>query len=105
MKMENSVKCTKCGSNQITAQKKGYDVKRAAAGAVLVGGIGLIAGAIGSSDINITCLSCGHSWNPKTFQKEKQNIDQAAASVVVRDVNGWKKDWISEFKNGNLELA
>lgn len=103
--MENSVKCPKCGSNQITAQKKGYDVKKAAAGAILVGGIGLVAGAIGSSDINITCLSCGNAWSPKKLNEERKKVERAAAAVVVRDVNSWKKAWISEYKKGNLELA
>lgn len=99
------MKCPKCGSNQITAQKKGYDVKKAAAGVVLVGGIGLVAGAIGSSDINITCLSCGNAWNPKKLNEERQKIERVAAVIVVRDVSSWKKAWTSEYKKGNLELA
>lgn len=103
--MENSVKCPKCGSNQITAQKKGYDVKKAAAGVVLAGGIGLVAGAIGSSDINITCLSCGNAWNPKKLNEERQKIEQAAAAVVVKDVNSWKKAWISEYKKREFRIS
>lgn len=56
--------CPKCGSNQITANKKGFSGKKAAAGALLTGGIGLLAGTIGSNKVKITCLSCGHIFNP-----------------------------------------
>ena len=53
------VACPKCGSTQITAQKKGFSGGKAVAGAVLTGGVGLLAGLHGSSDIVITCLACG----------------------------------------------
>jgi hypothetical protein len=60
----NQVCCPKCGSNQITAQKKGFSGKKAVAGVVLTGGIGLLAGTIGSDKIKITCLNCGNQFNP-----------------------------------------
>ncbi|HRY32063.1 MAG TPA: hypothetical protein P5531_03745 [Bacteroidales bacterium] len=56
--------CPKCGSDQIVAQKKGFGVGKAAVGAILVGGIGLAAGAIGSKKIYLVCMSCGHRFNP-----------------------------------------
>lgn len=56
--------CPKCGSTQITANKKGFSGKKAVAGAVLTGGIGLLAGTIGSNKIKITCLSCGNQFQP-----------------------------------------
>jgi predicted RNA-binding Zn-ribbon protein involved in translation (DUF1610 family) len=61
--MTNEILCPKCGSNQITANKKGYSGKKAAAGVLLTGGVGLLAGTIGSHKI-ITCLACGHVFKP-----------------------------------------
>lgn len=62
--MSDEVRCPKCGSNQLTANKKGFSGGKAVAGAVLTGGIGLLAGTIGSNKINITCLSCGKQFMP-----------------------------------------
>lgn len=66
--MVNGVKCPKCGSKQITANKEGFSGKKALVGGLLTGGIGLLAGCIGSKKIKITCLNCGHNWEPS---KEK----------------------------------
>lgn len=66
--MEDQIKCPKCGSTQIHADKKGFSGKKAVAGAVLTGGIGLLAGTIGSNKINITCLKCGNVFRPGAVQ-------------------------------------
>ena len=58
----NEVKCPRCSSTQISANKKGYSVGKAAAGVVLTGGIGLVAGGIGAKKVQITCLKCGKQW-------------------------------------------
>ncbi len=60
----NEVKCPKCSSTQLTANKKGYSAGKALAGVVLTGGIGLLGGFIGSKKITITCLSCGNKFKP-----------------------------------------
>jgi predicted RNA-binding Zn-ribbon protein involved in translation (DUF1610 family) len=60
----NEVLCPKCGSNQITANKKGFSGGKALAGVVLTGGIGLLAGGIGRNKIQITCLNCGNQFKP-----------------------------------------
>jgi len=62
--MEDQVKCPKCGSTQISADKKGFSGVKAVAGAAVTGGIGLLAGTIGSNKVKITCLKCGHVFNP-----------------------------------------
>ena len=62
--MDDQVKCPKCGSTQISADKKGFSGTKAVAGAALTGGIGLLAGTIGSNKVKITCLKCGHVFNP-----------------------------------------
>lgn len=57
--------CPFCGSTQITANKKGFGVGKAAAGAILTGNIiGASAGMIGSNKIIITCLKCGKQFSP-----------------------------------------
>ena len=62
---EEPIRCPKCGSAQITANKKGFSAGKAVAGAVVAGGIGLAAGGIGSNKIICTCLKCGHQFKPK----------------------------------------
>jgi len=59
---EDVIKCPKCRSTQITAGKKGFSLGKAAAGGIATGGIGLLAGFIGSGKVRVTCLKCGHSW-------------------------------------------
>jgi len=61
---EPELKCPRCGSTYITANKKGFGVGKAIGGAILTGGIGLLAGFIGSGKVKITCLKCGRSWKP-----------------------------------------
>lgn len=57
--------CPKCGSTQVTANKKGFGAGKAAVGVLMTGGlIGLAAGGIGSKKVTITCLACGHQWKP-----------------------------------------
>lgn len=62
--MENQVKCPKCGSTQISADKKGFSGAKAVAGAVVAGPLGLVAGTHGSGQIKITCLNCGNQFKP-----------------------------------------
>lgn len=62
------IACPKCGSHDLHADKKGFSGKKAAAGAVLTGGIGLLAGTIGSNKIKITCLKCGNVFPPGQSQ-------------------------------------
>jgi len=47
------VVCPKCGFGQITGDKKGFSGGKAVAGALLTGGIGLLAGFHGSSKIKM----------------------------------------------------
>lgn len=54
--------CPKCGTDQLATGKKGFSVKKAVVGTVLLGPVGLAAGLIGSKKAQITCQKCGHKW-------------------------------------------
>jgi predicted nucleic-acid-binding Zn-ribbon protein len=84
------IKCPKCGSNQFVAGKKGFSGKKAVAGAVLTGGIGLLAGTIGSNKIKITCLNCGHVYQPGDSVKAES--DATAKKEQLKNVAEEDKD-------------
>lgn len=75
MSTSANVQCPRCASEQFTTQKKGFSGKKAAAGAILVGPIGALAGTIGSNKIEITCLNCGHTFKPGHGKKPVTNAD------------------------------
>ena len=58
------VHCPKCGSEQVAADNKGFGLGKAAAGLVLLGPLGLFGGLVGSKKIVVSCLACGHQWQP-----------------------------------------
>ena len=60
----NTIKCPKCSSAQLFFDKKGFSGKKAVVGAVLTGGIGFLAGTIGSNKVMASCLSCGNKFSP-----------------------------------------
>lgn len=55
-------KCPKCKSVNIHAEKNGYGLGKGLAGGLATGGVGLLAGFIGSNKLRFTCLDCGKSW-------------------------------------------
>jgi TM2 domain-containing membrane protein YozV len=56
--------CPKCHSTSLTANKKGFGVGKAAAGVLIAGPYGLLAGGIGSKKVTVTCLNCGNQFKP-----------------------------------------
>ncbi len=84
--------CPKCGSTQITANKKGYSAGKAITGAILTGGIGLIAGFHGSNKVTITCLACGNKF--KAGQGKK----------VYRECQITEKNDLSKHSTNSTEL-
>lgn len=56
------VHCPKCGTTQVSANKKGFGLGKAVGGLALVGPVGLLGGFVGSGKVRITCLKCGHGW-------------------------------------------
>jgi len=61
---DDTIKCPKCRSSQVTANNKGFGLGKAAVGGLLLGPVGLLGGLIGSKKVMITCLKCGHRWQP-----------------------------------------
>jgi ribosomal protein S27E len=100
--MSNEVKCPKCGSNQITAQKKGFSAGKAAAGAILTGGVGLLAGFHGSSDIDVSCLACGHHWNPKKLSEE---VNREELSKKLSEYKAWRNTFYDAYHNEKYDEA
>lgn len=76
---DDKLYCPKCGSSQLVANKKGFGAGKALAGAVITGGVGLLAGFIGSGKVKITCLKCGSKWKPgelRTTPLEKKEDNE-----------------------------
>lgn len=61
----SEARCPKCGSTSLSVSRKGFGYGKAAAGAVLAGPLGILAGGIGANGSVITCMNCGHKFNPK----------------------------------------
>lgn len=58
--MPGKTKCILCGSEQISANKRGWN---------------MLTGFIGSGNIVITCLNCGHRWKPQSYESQKTEAD------------------------------
>lgn len=85
--MNEKVVCPKCNSDQLTANQKGYSAGKGVAGAVLTGGIGLIAGFHGSKDIIVTCLACGNKF--KAGQGRVIKNEPTISSKYVESNTSW----------------
>jgi DNA-directed RNA polymerase subunit RPC12/RpoP len=88
-KKEELIQCYKCGSTELTAQKKGYSGGKALGGALLTGGIGLLAGTIGSKKINITCLKCGHKFKPGEDKKSMIKTKKAEEDFLKSPIGNF----------------
>jgi hypothetical protein len=100
--MPDSLHCPKCNSTQLTAQKHGFSAGKAAAGAILTGGIGLLAGLHGSSKIDLTCLACGHTWNPKKLAEHTQKED---FQNRVQERKTWERNFYRAYEKGEFAKA
>ena len=54
--------CPKCKSTSIITLKKGYDSGSGCCGAILLGPLGLLCGALESNQVHNVCQNCGHKW-------------------------------------------
>lgn len=59
--MEQKIVCPRCGSDQLSANKKGFSVGKAVGGLLIPGGV--LWGFHGSKKVMITCLACAKQFN------------------------------------------
>jgi len=64
---QNSIQCPRCGSNQVSANKKGWT---------------LTTGFIGSNAVLITCLKCGRQFKPGHDLQSQQAKLQLLAKAI-----------------------
>lgn len=67
LKNRNKIKCPKCRSTNVQplgVHKKGFSVGKAVGGAILVGGVGSLAGFAGkgSKKTDFVCMNCGKQF-------------------------------------------
>lgn len=77
--------CPKCGSRELHAEHKGFSGGKALAGALITGGIGLLAGTIGSRDTQITCLKCGKKFKAGEARvvRNHNNVSLSTAQTAM----------------------
>lgn len=67
--MAKGIRCPKCKSTNIQVlgnDKKGFSIGKAVGGAILTGGIGLLAGFAGKKgNYEVFCTDCGHRFQVK----------------------------------------
>ena len=83
VKSEEYICCPKCHSRELYVEQKGFSGGTALAGAVLAGGIGLLAGMIGSKEIQITCLKCENKFKTSEAFISKEENDKSLEEEVV----------------------
>lgn len=74
--------CPKCGSRELHAEHKGFSGGKALAGALVTGGIGLLAGTIGSKETQITCLKCGNKFKAGEAKVVRNNMPASNANTI-----------------------
>lgn len=58
----DEIRCPRCNSTQVFADKKGFSGKKACCGWLLVGPLGLLCGTHKKNKIRLTCLQCKNEW-------------------------------------------
>lgn len=101
--------CPKCGSRELHAEHKGFSGGKALAGALVTGGIGLLAGTIGSRDTQITCLKCGNKFKAGEAVVKRpggDNVSEDEAMVVsLLPAKLQAVKWYKERHNCSLSEA
>lgn len=103
--------CPNCGSRELHAEHKGFSGGKALAGALVTGGIGLLAGTIGSRDTQITCLKCGNKFKAGEAMVRRPNDNSVPEeeSMIVSIIQSQGKisavKWFKEKYNCGLKEA
>lgn len=89
---EEKIRCPKCNSEQITADKKGFQAGKAIVGGILTGGIGLLAGFHGSKKLVLYCMACGNKFKPGEKPKpeltEKEKEGSGVGCAIIGGIIG-----------------
>lgn len=79
--------CPRCHSKELHSEHQGFSGGKALAGAMLVGGIGLLAGTIGNKDVQITCLKCGRKFKAGKAliinDKKESEINNELNNIII----------------------
>ena len=95
---EEYLVCPYCNSKELHAEQKGFSGGKAIAGGLLLGGVGLLAGAVGSKDVMITCLKCG-----KSFKAGQAKVIRPR--LVNSEIKGMDGSVINLLKDGQVLAA
>jgi tellurium resistance protein TerD len=60
----DQIRCPKCNSSQIMGGQRGFSGGKSVGFGLLLGPVGFLAGLHGSKKIVVSCLNCGHKWEP-----------------------------------------
>lgn len=78
---DDKMLCPRCNSLHLTTSQKGYSVSKAAAGFLLIGAVGLLAGGVGKDKIRITCLECGYTFKAGEYQSKLKEEEEIRKSM------------------------
>ncbi|MDR3602325.1 MAG: TerD family protein [Desulfosporosinus sp.] len=78
---QGGMSCPRCHSTQVTAGKKGFGIGKALVGGVLLGPVGILAGFIGSKNMEFVCLSCKERWSPASNTNTAQWLQRQTESA------------------------
>ncbi|MDQ7092413.1 TerD family protein [Desulfosporosinus sp. PR] len=79
--------CPRCNSTRVTAGRKGFGIGKAAIGGMMLGPVGLLAGFIGSRNLEFVCLTCRGRWNAASNRNTAQWLQQQtenARNIVTK---------------------
>ena len=60
--LDKTVRCPKCGSEQIQVVKKGYNSTKGCCGYALCGPLGFLFGQHKANEVERFCIKCAHKW-------------------------------------------
>ncbi|TGE35085.1 tellurium resistance protein TerD [Desulfosporosinus fructosivorans] len=90
---QGGMSCPRCHSTQVTAGKKGFGIGKALVGGVLLGPVGILAGFIGSKNMEFACLSCKERWNAGSntntaqwLQKQTESARNVVSKYMGKDL-------------------
>jgi len=90
---QGGMACPRCHSNQVTAGKKGFGIGKALVGGVLLGPVGILAGFIGSKNMEFVCLSCKERWSAASntntaqwLQKQTESARNVVSKYMGKDL-------------------